>query len=160
VLPAAVNAFHAQAKVAIYATIAISILFGCSLDAPFPMLRLGGGHVCFQHWRRIPGPSAVLSRVIPCLDPSAYELDGYRRRVTMPCLVSASGALTKDSEFLLRDVPVECSHRCIRIYTLFYSMENLWNVMLSTMKQEPEEKSTLEHISSYFDASAPIQAQL
>lgn len=90
--PVDVDAFDAQANIAVNASLAISIFFVYSERAPFRPVTYGCGQVigCFQETASSEGCSVALHTLH---HRSVHALDEYRRLPPMPCTVSAPGAI-------------------------------------------------------------------
>jgi|YelNatPaOPRAMG01_1025707.scaffolds.fasta_scaffold36289_1 hypothetical protein len=87
------------------------------------------------------------------LHPSVCALDMHRRLSSVPPSVWSSGTVPHDHGLAVSDSRGAFSVQRTREHTLFHSMKDSSNAILSLMKQEPEARSRLENNSKRFDAS-------
>jgi hypothetical protein len=144
-------------KIAIYATNVTFISIVCSRRELFAALPLDDGplfpnvyEACLSE-----GRSVALER---WLMHAARVSDEQRRPSSMPCGLSASGAVPQDHGLLPSDPLDMYFVRRSRKRTLFYSIGDSWNAMMFVMKHVPEGEPMLVNKWSVFDPSTLLSS--
>jgi len=139
-------------KVAVYASLAISIFIATSFGASFAAVILGCGQV-FAYIHDFSSSGSCFLAHERLLHRSVHALDGYSSLTTRPWSFCASVPISTYHGLLLGKPFGEVHICCTRKGTLFHSIQDLWNAILFMMKRKPEGIFRQANKSRHLDTS-------
>jgi len=151
-LAVVVDAFHVEEEAAICASLTFLAFVVWSLGALSAAVALDCGRM-FPYVDETSSPAGRSVERERLYQRSLHALDKYRRLLLVSTSDSALTAVSYDQGLVVPYPSTDCSVRCIRKRTLFHSIDDFWNTMLSMMKKVHEAKPRLKKKSRNFDPS-------